>query len=131
MLMNQPCPPAGSMPAAQVASIEGMLPSKVKRNIAVIAYTELRAVTSDLAKTIPFAGMLMGMAYIGHAVWIFEGHPSALAAGCRSADLLIVDGGMAPHLGDGWAATAAGAMRHPQIYLHDRATYKLGQVKVQ
>jgi hypothetical protein len=80
MLMNRPCPPAGSMPANQVSSIEQIIPPTVKRNIAVIAYTELRAVTSDISKAIPFVGMLIGFAYIGHAVWIFEGHPCMAAA---------------------------------------------------
>jgi hypothetical protein len=131
MLMNRPCPPAGSIPASQVKSVEQMIPPAVKRNIAVIAYTELRAVTTDISKTIPFMGMLIGFAYIGHAVWIFEGHPSALAAGCRDADILLVDGGMIPYLVDDWVATAASAMRRKEIYVHDRATYKLSRVQVQ
>ena len=130
MLMNRPCPPAGSIPASQVSSIEQMIPPTVKRNIAVIAYTELRAVTSDISKAIPFVGMLIGFAYIGHAVWIFEGHPSALAAGCGDADILLVDGGMTPYLADDWATTAANAMRRKEIYIHDRATYKLSRVQV-
>jgi hypothetical protein len=56
----------------------------VKRNIAAIAYTELSGLRSDISKTIPFFGILLGFAYIGHAVWIFEGHGSALVAGCRT-----------------------------------------------
>jgi hypothetical protein len=129
MLMNKPCPPAGSISQSQVASIEGMMPSSTKRNIAVIAYNELKAVTKDASKTIPFLGMLMGFAYIGHAVWIFEGHSSALAAGCRNADLLLVDSGMVPHLPNNWINTASSVMRHKEIYVHDRGTFKLGPVK--
>jgi len=130
LLMQHPCPAAGSIPHDQVVSIEKIIPPAVKRNIAVIAYTELQAVRTDLGKTIPFAGLLMGFAYIGHAVWIFEGHPSALAAGCRDADLLIVDGGMVPFLAKDWVATASSGMRKKEIYLHDRATYKLVRVVV-
>jgi hypothetical protein len=128
MLMQRPCPPAGSMPAAQVASMEKLLPPVPRRNVAAIAYTELRAVTTDLGQAIPFAGMLLGIAYIGHAVWVFEGHPSALAAGCRDADLLLVDSGMLPHLAADWIAVASGVMRHKEIYVHDRATFKLARV---
>ena len=125
LLMFLPCPPPGSMPAAQVASIERMVSPAVKRNIAAVTYTELDAVNADAGKTIPFLGFLYGFAYIGHAVWVFEGHETALAAGCRAADVLLVDGGMAPFLPANWQAVARGAMRHPEIYVHDRASYAL------
>ena len=130
MVMYKPCPPAGSMSPEQVAPIEKMLPPAVKRNIAVIANTELQAVTKEISRAIPFVGMLMGFAYIGHAVWIFEGHTTALQAGCREADLLIVDGGMAPFLSEDWIQVAQGVMRNPEIYLHDRATFKLARLNV-
>jgi hypothetical protein len=128
LLMHKPCPAAGSLPESQVASIENMLPTRVKRNIAVIAYTELQAVTNQISKAIPFVGMLLGFSYIGHAVWVFEGHPSALAAGCREADLLFVDGGMLPFLTDNWGELAASGMRNKEIYVHERATFKLTRV---
>lgn len=76
-------------------------------------------------QTVPFFGMLAGLSYIGHCVWIFEGHSSALAAGCRDADVLIVDSAMAQFLPAGWQDTAAGSMRSPNILLHDRQTFKL------
>src|SRR5207249_4618646 len=115
ILMFNPCPPAGSMPAAKTAAIERMISPAPKRNIAAIAYTELEAVRTDSARAIPFLGILLGFAYTGHAVWVFEGHSTALAAGCRNADLLIVDGGMVPHLQKDWQAVANGMMRHPEI----------------
>ena len=86
MLMQVPCPPAGSLPPERVAPMERMLPGAMKRNIAVIAYTDVKALQTDISQAIPFVGLLMGLAYIGHAVWVFEGHPSALTAGCREAD---------------------------------------------
>jgi len=125
LLMLQPCPAPGSMASNQVASVEGMISPKVKRNIAAIAYTELSGLRSDISKTIPFFGILLGFAYIGHAVWIFEGHGSALVAGCRDADVLIVDGAMVPHLRTDWSAAASSVMRSREIYVHDRATYSL------
>ena len=128
LLRFQPCPPAGSMPQSQVVTIEQMIPPRVKRNIAAIAYTELGALEGDISKAIPFLGFLIGFAYIGHSVWVFEGCPSALAAGCRDADVLIVDGGMVEHLQKDWAVVAARVMRKPEIYVHDRATYSLSRV---
>ena len=130
MLMRHPCAPHGSMAAAQVASIEKMMPAAVKRDVAVIAYTALEAVNADLSKAIPFAGLLMGLAYLGHAVWVFEGHQSALAAGSRDADVLLVDGGMRPYLIEEWATVAASTMRRKEIYVHDRASFKLTKVAV-
>ena len=125
MLMLQPCPAPGSMASSQVAAVEGMISPKVKRNIAAIAYTELSALRSDISKTIPFFGILLGFAYIGHAVWVFEGHASALAAGCKDANVLIVDGEMVPHLQTDWVSVAANLMKGREIYIHDRATYAL------
>jgi hypothetical protein len=128
MLMSQPCPAPGSMTPDKVASVEQMMPSKVKRHVAVIACTELGGLTKDASKAIPFLGLLLGLAYIGHAVWVFEGHPSALAAGCRDADVLIVDSAMVPELQQDWVTVASGAMRHPEVYVHDRATYSLRKI---
>ncbi|MBZ5595536.1 MAG: hypothetical protein LAP39_25100 [Acidobacteriia bacterium] len=125
MLMLQPCPPPGSMPANVVTQIERLVSPKVKRKIAVIAYTDLKAITKGLAKAIPFFGMLVGMAYIGHCVWIFEGHPSALAAGCKEADVLIVDSGMLPHLPSGWQTLASSEAPKLEVYIHDRTNHSL------
>ena len=128
MLMSRPCPPPGSMPPDKVTSFEQMMPSKVKRHVAAIAFTELRALTRDASKAIPFLGLLLGLAYIGHAVWVFEGHPSALPAGCRDADVLIADGAMVPALQKDWVSVASGVMKRPEVYVHDRATYSLRKV---
>ena len=113
------------------AGMERLIPSAVKRNIAVIACTEIPAATAnafnvaEANRAIPFLGLLTGLTYLGHSVWIFEGHPSAMAAGCREADVLLVDSGMLPHLARGWEDTATGAMRNANILLHDRNTFKL------
>src|SRR5437773_101919 len=121
LLMLHPCPPAGSMPEEKVAAIRKMTRSDPPRNIAAIAYTGLEALQANLPKSIPFIGILIGFAYIGHSVWVFEGHPSALAQGCREADVLNVDGAMVPFLPPDWVAVASGAMRHREVYVHDRA----------
>jgi len=81
---------------------------------------------ADVAKSIPFLGMLMGLTYIGHAVWIFEGTATTLAAGCRDADALIVDSIKLPVLPPGWQDAAAAVMRNANILIHNRETFQLG-----
>ncbi|HXA06551.1 MAG TPA: hypothetical protein VNY30_17015 [Bryobacteraceae bacterium] len=127
-LMLQPCPAPGSMPPNVVSQIESLISPKVKRKIAVIAYTELPAVTKGLSQAIPFFGMLVGIAYIGHSVWIFEGHSTALAAGSKEADLLIVDSGMVPHLPPDWQTLASSEAPALEIYVHDRTNHSLRKV---
>jgi hypothetical protein len=125
MLMLQPCPAPGKMKKEAVEAVEKIMSSKTRRNVAVIAYTQLDALQANPGQAIPFFGLLMGLAYIGHSVWVFEGHTSALAAGCRQADLLIADNQMVPFLDPDWIATASAAMRRPLIFTHERATFTL------
>jgi hypothetical protein len=42
--------------------------------------------------------------------------------------VLIVDGAMVSHLQNDWVAVASRAMKRPEIYVHDRATYSLRKV---
>jgi hypothetical protein len=117
------------------AGMERLIPSAVKRNIAVIACTEIPSATAnafniaEANRAIPFLGLLTALTYLGHSVWIFEGHASALAAGCRDADVLLVDSGMLPYLVKGWEDTAGAAMRNANILIHDRNTLKLRFVR--
>jgi hypothetical protein len=129
MVMMHPCPPPGTMNQTAVASIEKLLPSATKRKVAVIAFTQLEALRADLKKAIPFFGLLTGMAYINHTVWVFEGHSSALASGCREADLLIVDELMIPFLAPDWLRTVSKVMARPLVYKHERATFSLKILK--
>jgi hypothetical protein len=126
-LLFCPCPPQGAMSRQVVANAEQMISSKVKKNIAVISFNEINDPTdpASINSVIPFYGMLLAIAYIGHAVWVFEGHPSALAAGCRDADALIVDSGMKPFLQEDWLDVASGVMRNVAVYVHDRASFSL------
>jgi hypothetical protein len=111
------------------ANMEQLMPSKVKRNVAVISNASFDADVpeiADVAKSIPFLGMLMGLTYIGHAVWIFEGHATTLSAGCRDADALIVDSVKLPALPPSWQDAAASVMRNANILIHNRETFQLG-----
>ena len=120
MFMLQRCPLPGSMGLDAVAAIEKIAPASTPQRIAVIAFTELRALRANLGKAIPFAGYLLGLAYVGHHVVIFEGHPSALREGCRDADLLIVDGAMIPTLQPDWLTVAWSVMRAPHAVVFGR-----------
>ena len=112
-----------------VAAIEEMIPSTTKRNVAVIGDTSW-ATSRDpslqvASRAIPFWGLLMGIASIGHAVWFFDGSPGLLCAGCCNADVLIVDSASLVSLPNDWQAEAARVMRNSQILVHDRASYRL------
>ena len=109
-------------------SLANLLPPGVQRNVAVIANTDFGTqspAVADVDQAIPFFGLLMGLSYLGHAVWVFEGHASALEAGARNADALIVDSAMVPLLHSGWLETARAAMRSANILVHDRASSQL------
>ncbi len=110
-------------------ALQRLVPSNAKRTIAVIAYTVFpgngEPGVNDVNRSIPFIGMLMGFTYIGHAVVVFEGNSSALRAGCRNADVLIVDSAMMPLLEEGWQDTASSVMRNANILVHDRDTFQL------
>src|SRR5260370_15292998 len=95
-VMQHPTLPKESTPPQAIASVERMLRSRVIRN--VVAVGDLAWALADAPdlraanRAIPFFGLLMGFSTIGHAVWIFDSSASGvLAAGCREADVLIVD----------------------------------------
>jgi hypothetical protein len=124
MVMPIPCPPPGSMSAELVAGICGIIPETDAQAITVIAFNDMikqRALTPQQANAlIPFLGYLIGMAYAGHSVVVFEGHPTALSIACRDVDLLLVDDAMRAHLQSDWASVAAGVMRKPRILVFSR-----------
>jgi hypothetical protein len=127
--MSIPAPDRAAAPAEAVAAVEKMLPSSTQRNIAAIGDTGWTVNAPSIAaanQAIPFFGMLMGFATIGHAVWVFDAStPALLTAACGQADLLIVDSARIASLPQDWEGIAKKAMRGSQILVHDRATYKL------
>ncbi len=123
LLVKKECPLAAQLQPAQIALLERFVPRKPTLKICAIAYTELEALKKDMRRAIPFIDYLLGFASLGHSVWVFEGHPSALAQGCRDADLLLVDSGMLPELekNPDWQATAEQAMHTPDMKLVSRS----------
>ncbi len=94
--------PEDTLPSESRLSLEKLLPSDHTLKIAVIAFTEIDALRKDIRKAIPFFDYLLGFAYLGHAVWIFEGHASVLEMGCRGADFVLVDQRMVEFLDPDW-----------------------------
>ncbi len=94
--------PPGTLPAENIEVLLDLLPGDRPLKIAVIGFTYLDAMRTDIRKAIPFFDYLLGFAYLGHAVWIFEGHSSVLEMGCRGADIVLVDQRMLPFLDEGW-----------------------------
>jgi len=129
------CPAAGSMPRQVIDQMEAIVSSATPRNIAVISPTGFAPPGgrvevgsrewAAVGKAIPFFGLLNGLAYIGHSLWIFNGSPIEIEAGCREADLLIVDSAAAGSLSAASVEVARKAMRRAEILIHDRATFHL------
>jgi len=122
LLISKVCPLPSEIPADELFRLTSLIPPQPQKNISVISYTYLEALKKDILQTIPFFGFLLGFAAIGHNVWVFEGHSSALQAGCREADMLVIDGGILPFLGDEmeWRPLAAGVMRGKDIKIIPR-----------
>jgi hypothetical protein len=121
--------PAQAPPAAR-AAIERMLPSAVKRNIAVLGDTSwTMAAAPDLQTAnaaIPFFGMLLGFSGAGHAVWVIgAGTMPLLLAAARDADVLIVDDARLTALPNNWSVGVAAVMRSRQILQYDRSINQL------
>lgn len=109
-----------SMRPEQVRPIEGFVPRSPQQRITVIALNTVETLAdAGWNKSIPFAGFLVGLSYIGHSVVITEGHPSVLSAALKNTDLLIVDAGMSPFLQKDWVdvADSCGVQR---ILIFDR-----------
>ena len=126
LIMFQPCPAPGSMPASAVEQEQRMFPPEPPLNISVVSYTFVKALAEDPSRCIPFLGFLLAWSYIGHSVVVFEGHPSAFEAGVRDSDVLLIDSGMMPFMQDDWFRVAQKAMRPgAKIFIHQRRTYTL------
>jgi len=124
LLVSKECPLPSEIPNEEIMKLSSLVPPVPPRNIAVIAYTLLDALKSDILKAIPFFGYLLGFAAIGHKVWVFEGDKSALAAGCWEADILLIDGGILPELDAtyNWREVALNVMQGNEIKLISRGS---------
>jgi len=119
LIMSIPCPSPSAVSEAMIEGVRRIVPPQPKQAITVIAFND--AVThgalniQQLNALVPFLGYLMGMAFDGHTVVVFEGHPSALKAGCSDTGVLIVDQRMVDHLQKDWLTVASSATRAPRV----------------
>lgn len=124
MIMPVLSPPPGSASPEMLENVKRLVPDKDTQNIVAIGFNDVvkyNALSTEKAgQLIPFLGYLIGMAYLGHIVTLFEGHSSAFADGCYDADLLIVDEAMMEYLLFNWVDIACKAMRRPKILIFHR-----------
>jgi hypothetical protein len=126
-------PPAVPETAKLAARMPAFIPTGRSCNIAAIGdtgFTMFRPAQApsvqEASGAIPFLGFLIGWRQAGHRVWVFEGHPSALAAGVTDSEFLLLDSGMLPHLQPDWMAVVQHAMKPGgKVFLHDRTKYNL------
>jgi hypothetical protein len=122
LLVEKKAPLARDIPSAMRDRLIALAPPEPPLAMAAIAYTYFEALKKDIRSAIPFIDHLLGFAALGHSVWIFEGHRSAISAGCRGADMLLVDSAMLPFLEEmpDWQQQALEAMRGREIKLISR-----------
>ncbi len=136
-LLALACPSASSMPDAVIQQVERIVPSSVKRNIAVLTETGFapagpRAEVGSAAWTavgndLPFFGILNGLGCIGHTVWIFD-VSADLRAACRDAEILIIDGAVSERVAELSLDAACEVLRTRSIFIHDRQKFQLRPV---
>ena len=112
---SDPLPPRGTLAPEFVAMLEGIAPSTQQWNIIAIGMTEFRAFNASPNTSVPFLELLHGFIQIGHAVILFEGHPSGFTQMCHNRDLLVVDSEMIPFLQTDWLGIAKSTMRQPNV----------------
>src|SRR5690242_8459498 len=106
MVMFVPAPKPGAVPAQFLGMAKRLLPSEKPLRICAVAFTELKPMMKDQLKCIPFLAQLLGLAYLGNNVIVFEGHPSAFEAPLPETDVLWIDSAMLPFLQADWARVA-------------------------
>lgn len=113
------CPAPGSCGPEMTEGLCAMIGQEAPRQIVAIAFTDVvgQDALDPLAmnEMIPFLGLLVGLAYLGHNVVVFEGHPFALSAGCRDVDLVLVDEEMVPYLQPDWQKVVDAVMWRPNV----------------
>jgi hypothetical protein len=124
LIMPVLCPPASAVSPQMLEDVRLMVPEHPKQQITVIANNNVVATGAFTAREanglIPILGYLLGMAFDGHTVVVFEGHPSALAAGCEGSTMLFVDKAMVEYLQPDWPAVAASTMSRANIRIFGR-----------
>jgi hypothetical protein len=124
-------PPLPESPETDGIPLPDIIPMDRNCNVAVISNTffmtnaRVEPDLDDACKAIPFLGYLIRWSR-DHQVWVFEGHPSALAAGLTDSEFLLLDSAMLPFLQPDWMAVAKRAMTtEGKVFLFGREEYSL------
>jgi hypothetical protein len=112
---SDPLPGRETIEPKFLSMLEEIAPSSNRWNVLAIGMTEFRAFNASPHNSVPFLNLLHGFAQIGHAVILFEGHPSGFTRMCQNRDLLVVDSQMMPFLQSDWLEVARSTMRTPTI----------------
>ena len=113
-------PPPNTMAPNMTEMMKSILALPPKRVVAIgFTATLVQADMKEVGAAIPFFGFLIGLAYIGHSVVLFEGHPLAFEGGVRGAEMLLVDSEMTPFLPDHWTETAFRVMKTPEVNIYN------------
>lgn len=129
-VMVLPAPARSAAMDAQLPKVPD-IPMDRPLNIAVIANVAALAgleagvpAVQEVAKAIPFFGLLIAFAYAGHKVWAFGAE--ALAAGIQQAQILVIDSVALESLQPNWMPVAQSVMDAPRsVLIHSRQRYAL------
>jgi len=108
-------PSKDELTKAQVDFIKSIVPLDEQWRIAAIGMTDSEGFQADAYKAVPILSMLESLVQVGHAVILFEGHPSALKEICAGGDLLIVDETMVSFLQPDWMDAAKSVLSRPNV----------------
>lgn len=113
-------PAPNTMAPAMADTMKRILALPSKRVVAIgFTAVPIDADMQEVSAAIPFLGFLIGFAYIGHSVVLFEGNPLAFEAGIKGTDMLLVDYEMTPFLANRWTETAFRLMRTPEVNIYN------------
>lgn len=127
-IMPLPAAKPNSVSKEKLKPMRDILQTDRPLKITAISYTRLDAYLEDKTKTkcVPFLGFLLAFAYLGHDVLLFEGHPTALQAGVKESDFVLLDSAMLPFMQDDWAEVIFNSLNpNGRVRIHDREGYRL------
>ena len=100
LLISKLCPLPSEIPADRIIKIILTYPSPTPKNIAVISYTYLEALKKIFFRQFLFLDFCLVSLQSAILFGFLRVIRSAMKAGCKDADILLVDGGILPYLGD-------------------------------
>ena len=130
MVMIVPSPKPDTIAPQHCLPLRRLAGTDQPLNVVAIGFNDLKALMANQVKAIPLLPTLLGLAYLGHSVFVFEGHSSVLEHALAKCDLLLIDSAMLPLLDSDWAIRAWAAMNPgARIVVHQRKSNALLHAK--